>query len=75
MEDVANMSGKVCLITGGTNGIGKVTAQALAEQMHELYEEAQRAIEAKDDFFTVISHELRSPLAAIKASVHGGVRP
>ena len=40
-------------------------SQVLAEQMHDLYEEAQRAIEAKDDFFAMISHELRSPLTSI----------
>ena len=27
----ANMSGKICLVTGATNGIGKATAQALAQ--------------------------------------------
>ena len=45
--------------------VANLRSQALAEQMHEMYEEAQRAIQAKDDFFAVISHELRSPLTAI----------
>jgi len=45
--------------------LANLRSQTLAEQMHQLYEEAQRAIEAKDDFFAVISHELRSPLTSI----------
>lgn len=45
--------------------MANLRSQALAERMHDLYEEAQRAIQAKDDFFAVISHELRSPLTAI----------
>ena len=28
---IANMSGKICLVTGATNGIGKAAAQALAQ--------------------------------------------
>lgn len=45
--------------------VANLRSQTLAEQMNELYEEAQGAIEAKDDFFAVISHELRSPLTSI----------
>lgn len=45
--------------------VANLRSQALAEQMHDLYDEAQRAIQAKDDFFAVISHELRSPLTSI----------
>jgi signal transduction histidine kinase len=33
--------------------------------MNELYEEARTAIQAKDDFFALISHEMRTPLTSI----------
>jgi signal transduction histidine kinase len=46
--------------------LANVRSQSLAEQMNLLYEEARTAIEAKDDFFSAISHELRSPLTSIK---------
>ncbi len=45
--------------------MANLRSQSLAEQMNQLYEEARRAIEAKDDFFSAISHELRSPLTSI----------
>jgi signal transduction histidine kinase len=46
--------------------LANVRSQSLAEQMNQLYEEATSAIQAKDDFFTSVSHELRSPLTSIK---------
>jgi signal transduction histidine kinase len=45
--------------------IANVRSQTLAEQMNQLYEEAKTAIQAKDNFFALISHELRSPLTSI----------
>ncbi|HEX7679075.1 MAG TPA: histidine kinase dimerization/phospho-acceptor domain-containing protein, partial [Thermoanaerobaculia bacterium] len=45
--------------------IANLRSQTLAEQMNQLYEEAQTAIQAKDDFFALISHELRTPLTSI----------
>jgi signal transduction histidine kinase len=45
--------------------IANVRSQSLAEQMNQLYEEATTAIQAKDDFFSAVSHELRAPLTSI----------
>ncbi|MBW3566261.1 MAG: HAMP domain-containing histidine kinase [Acidobacteria bacterium] len=45
--------------------VANVRSQSLAEQMNQLYEEARNAIEAKDDFFSAVSHELRAPLTSI----------
>ena len=45
--------------------LANLRSQSLAEQMNQLYEEARSAIQAKDDFFSAISHELRSPLTSI----------
>jgi signal transduction histidine kinase len=46
--------------------LANVRSQSLAEEMNQLYEEARTAIQAKDDFFSAISHELRSPLTSIR---------
>lgn len=40
-------------------------SQSMAEQMNQLYEEARSAIQAKDDFFSTVAHELRSPLTSM----------
>ena len=45
--------------------LANLRSQSLAEQMNQLYEEARTAIQAKDDFFSAVSHELRSPLTSI----------
>ncbi len=45
--------------------VANLRSQSLAEQMNELYEEARNAVEARDEFFAAISHELRSPLTSI----------
>lgn len=45
--------------------VANLRTQALAEQMNQLYEDARRAVEAKDELFTLISHELRTPLTSI----------
>ncbi|MBW3671960.1 MAG: HAMP domain-containing histidine kinase [Acidobacteria bacterium] len=45
--------------------VANLRSQSLAEQMNQLYEEARSAVQAKDEFFAAISHELRSPLTSI----------
>jgi signal transduction histidine kinase len=41
-------------------------AQALARENAELYEQTQEALQARDLFFSSVSHDLRSPLTSIK---------
>jgi len=43
----------------------RVAAEALASENARLYQEAQRAIAARDEFLAIASHELKSPLTAL----------
>jgi signal transduction histidine kinase len=43
----------------------RFAAEALATENARLYQEAQRAIEARDEFLSIASHELRAPLTAL----------
>jgi PAS domain S-box-containing protein len=47
---------------------------ALALENATLYQEAQEAIRARDEFLLVASHELRTPLTALQLQVAGALR-
>ncbi len=47
---------------------------AVAVDNARLYEEAQRAIRARDEFLSVASHELRTPLTALELQLGGLAR-
>jgi signal transduction histidine kinase len=46
--------------------VANLRSQALALETTQLYQEAKTASEAKDDFFALLSPELRTPLTSIK---------
>lgn len=46
--------------------VANLRSQSLAEQMNQLYEDARSAIQAKEEFSSAVSHELRGPLTSIK---------
>ena len=47
---------------------------ALAVANAQLYEDAQKAIRLRDDFFSIASHELRSPLTVLQLQIDGMLR-
>lgn len=48
-------------------------AQLCAQALHrsQLYEDAKKAIEARDEFLSIASHELRTPLTPLKLQLQG----
>ncbi|MGE0616345.1 MAG: ATP-binding protein [Bacteriovoracia bacterium] len=52
--------------------LGSQFAQALHRA--QLYDNAQKAIRIRDDFLSIASHELKTPLTPLKLQLHGLVR-
>lgn len=72
-DDMGNVTGAVMVFRDATErqspqepSFSMLRAQLLEQQMQEL----QRLAQLKDDFLSTVSHELRSPLANIKMSIH-----
>lgn len=52
--------------------LGRQCAQAIHRS--QLYDDAQKAIEVRDEFLSIASHELRTPLTPLKMQIQGVAR-
>lgn len=64
------MTGKVCLVTGGTSGIGRVTARVLAERGAEVIvvgRDAARARATAEEIFSITGRRVSTMLADLSS--------
>ena len=52
--------------TSGVGGVFTAVTETTQQEIAQLYRQAQEAITARDELFSIVSHDLKNPLATIK---------